>query len=512
MLVCDKLTFQIDDTVLLSNLSFKVEAAQTLAIVGESGAGKTLLSKLLLGFLPANGEMKGSISLLGRNTQQYSEQDWQGVRGSDIARVAQEPLSALNPVKRVEWTLIRAIKVHAKTRYSCHALDHRVDELLLHVGLLPEHKKRYPHQLSGGQRQRFLIAVAIANNPKVLVADEPSTALDSASQKQILQLLKQLQARLGMAVVLISHDLFMVRDVADYVMVLRHGEMVEQGTTEEIFHSPQQDYTRLLLHRVDFEPIHPPHSQVLLSVKELNVQVDTGWFSPPKYILKNVNFDLNLGENLGLIGASGAGKSTLAKALLRLIPADGMVQFNGSDWLALNRKELRFNRASMQFVPQDTAASFNPRLTIRQSLYDVLTSKSPSFDVREVESMLAKAMEDVTLMSSLLDRYPHELSGGQRQRIMIARALLLSPKLLILDEPTTALDQFNRLRMVELLKSLQDKRIFSLIVISHDLDLLKILCHKFLMLKEGQQVALYSQEDNHRDFLVHKQLDQLALV
>lgn len=294
-----------------------------------------------------------------------------------------------------------------------------------------------------------------------------------------MTLLKQLQTRLNMTMVFISHDLQMVQAMADHVLVLKHGKIVEQGSVDRIFSAPEHEYTQKLLapdamQRITANPLSP-----LLKVKDLKV----------KGILHGVSFDLKLGENLGVIGESGAGKSTLAKALLRLMPASGQIAFNKQDWLSLAPKVLRQQRASMQFVFQDTAASFNPRLTIRRSLTDVyrvgnVSESPPSLDVK-----LANAIQEVGLDSALLDRYPHELSGGQRQRIMIARALILSPKLLILDEPTTALDKLSRKSIITLIQTLQAQRHFSLIVISHDEGLLELLCHQYLVLSGGRQLS-----------------------
>ncbi|SJN54210.1 Glutathione import ATP-binding protein GsiA [Vibrio ruber DSM 16370] len=479
MLKCCELSFSIGSQTLLKDVSFELPAGKTLAIVGESGAGKTLLSKLMTGLAPSNGLHKGQIFFEHQDLSKITEKQWRSLRGSVIGRVSQEPLSALNPVKRAEWILTRAITLHQPNhQLSKPQIRQRVDELLLQVGLQPEHRKRFPHQLSGGQRQRLLIAIAIANSPQLLIADEPSTALDEQTQQQILRLLKRLQQELNIAMVLISHDLQLVRDIADQVLVLKQGAVVEQGSTEQIFSSPTQDYTRMLLEHESSGRPEAVVSSSLLRVNDLSVG----------NIINGIHFELSLGENLGIIGESGAGKSTLAKALLRLIPAGGMIEFDGMDWQRLSHKELRAQRGKMQFVFQDTTSSFNPRLTIYQSLKDAyLAQKRGQTDT--VAQKLTQAMQEVGLDESLLERYPHELSGGQRQRVMIARALIVSPKLLILDEPTTALDQVNRRHIMTLLQRLQAERHFSLIVISHDQGLLERLCHQYLVLSQGQQRA-----------------------
>jgi microcin C transport system ATP-binding protein len=485
MLSCEGVSFSIANQMLLENIYFHLPEGKTLAIVGESGAGKTLLSKLILGLQPENGRLQGDMLLAGQSLVQCNDKDWQAIRGRLIGRVAQEPLSALNPVKRIEWILTRALRLHAGRKLSKHECTEKIHALLELVGLEQNHKRRFPHQLSGGQRQRVLIALAIANQPKLIIADEPSTALDSRTQQQIMALLKQLQTRLNMTMVFISHDLQMVREIADQVMVLKQGKVVEQGSVESVFSAPEHEYTQKLLEPESVQGVTANPLSPLLNVMDLMV----------KGILHGVSFDLSLGENLGVIGESGAGKSTLAKALLRLMPATGNIWFNRQDWLSLTPNVLRQQRASMQFVFQDTAASFNPRLTIRRSLKEIYRVSGAAESMVSLKVKLASAMEEVGLDSALLDRYPHELSGGQRQRIMIARALLLSPRLLILDEPTTALDKLSRQSIMDLIQRLQSQRHFSLIVISHDQGLLECLCHKYLVLSHGRQLAFGEWED-----------------
>ncbi|EDM67940.1 putative ABC transporter ATP-binding protein [Moritella sp. PE36] len=498
MLKVEELSYSIGQVKLLDNISFQVDRGQTLAVVGESGAGKTLLSKLLLGIEPKTGVASGSVNINGHNSRTFSELQWQKVRGKQIGMVSQEPLSALNPVKRVEWLLKRAILLHHKSDKSFRAgntalLNQRIDELLEQVGLSADLKLRYPHQLSGGQRQRLLIALAIVNNPALLVADEPSTALDPDVRQQILQLLKQIQARTGMAIVLISHDLHMVRQFADHVMVLQQGKVIEHNQTLLLFTAPQHEYTQALLRPMHFDPPVSPSNRNLLNVNNLTVDVkSTGWWRAPQRLLDNIQFSLNEGESIGIIGQSGSGKSTLAKALLRLMPATGSIYFNEHDWLNEKRRMLRLHRHKIQFVFQDTASSLNPRLTISQTLTEGCLAQ---LQTENLSSRLDTIMADVGLSTDLLTRYPHQLSGGQRQRIMIARALILSPKLLILDEPTTALDQENRFRMIKLLKSIQENRQISLILITHDLTLLQALCHQVLILEQGKQ--LQCQSVNH---------------
>ena len=490
MLKVEGLSYSIGKAKLLDNINFQVDRGQTLAVVGESGAGKTLLAKLLLGIEPKVGVASGCINIDGENSRTFSDIQWQRVRGKQVGMVSQEPLSALNPVKRIEWLLKRAIALHHKSGTSFRAgntelLNQRIDELLEQVGLSSDLKTRYPHQLSGGQRQRLLIALAIVNNPTLLVADEPSTALDPEVRQQILLLLKQIQARTGMAIVLISHDLHMVRQVADQVMVLQQGKVIEHNQALLLFNTPKHEYTQALLRPMHFDPPVSPSQRTLLTVNNLTVDVkSTGWWSAPQRLLDNINFSLNEGESIGIIGPSGSGKSTLAKALLRLMPATGSIYFDGHDWLNEKRRMLRLHRHKIQFVFQDTASSLNPRLTIAQTLTEGCLAQ---LQTENLSSRLDTIMADVGLPTAFLNRYPHQLSGGQRQRIMIARALILSPKLLILDEPTTALDQENRYRMIALLKSIQEQRQISLVLITHDLTLLQALCHQVLILEQGTQ-------------------------
>jgi len=497
MLKVEALNYSIGEAKLLDNINVSVACGKTLAIVGESGAGKTLLSKLLVGIEPIVGVSSGAIFINGKNSREFSKLQWQSVRGKQVGVVSQEPLSALNPVKRIEWLLKRAILLHRKAdnqfKDNRLSVDQHIDALVTQVGLETALKKRYPHQLSGGQRQRLLIALAIVNNPALLVADEPSTALDPAVRHQILLLLKQIQQRTGMAIVLISHDLNLVRQIADQVIVLQNGKVIEYNQATLIFEKPQHPYTQALLKPMTFLPPGTPSERRLLKVASLSVDVKaTSWWKAPQLLLDNIGFTLNQGESLAIIGQSGSGKSTLAKALLRLIPATGHIDFDGHDWLAEKRQNIRLHRHKIQFVFQDTAASLNPRLTIEQTLSEGCFAQCQP---ENLTTRLEQVMEDVNLSVALLTRYPHQLSGGQRQRIMIARALILSPKLLILDEPTTALDQENRYKMITLLQSIQQKRQISLVLITHDLALLQALCHQVLVLAQGKQVQSGSVED-----------------
>lgn len=494
MLKVSQLSFTIGTVKLLHDINFEVKQGKTLAIVGESGAGKTLLSKLLLGLEPEIGFINGIININGHDSRHFSDLQWQAIRGNQIGMVSQEPLSALNPVKRIEWLLKRAIFLHRQSINNTNSekghqilsVNQRINQLIELVGLPSDLKKRYPHQLSGGQRQRLLIALAIVNNPTLLVADEPSTALDPEVRQKILLLLKKIQNETGMAIVLISHDLNMVKEIADDVMVLQKGNVIEHSETACLFDTPKHEYTQALLKKIHFSAPIISSNKSLLAVSNLSVSVKPMHFwDKPLRLLEDINFSLKEGESIGIIGQSGAGKSTLAKSLLRLIPATGNIDFDGHDWLSEKRQTLRLHRHKIQFVFQDTASSLNPRLTIEQILSEGCIAQ---LQTEKLQTRLETALRDVHLNKALLSRYPHQLSGGQRQRIMIARALILSPKLLILDEPTTALDQENRYRMISLLKSIQEKNKISLILITHDLTLLQALCHKVLTLEKGKQL------------------------
>ncbi|MEL0660636.1 ABC transporter ATP-binding protein [Psychromonas arctica] len=500
MLSVRHVSLSINQTCLLDDISFNVEAGETLAIVGESGAGKTLLSKLLLGLEPRGSTVQGVIQVAGKNTRDFSETEWFSVRGKEIGMVSQEPFSALNPVKSVAWHLKRILFIHRHhSEKSILTLNERVTLLLEQVDLPASFKSRYPHQLSGGQRQRLLIAIAIANKPKLLVADEPSTALDPNVRQQILTLLKTIQQQTNMAIVLISHDLNLVKQVANTVAVFKEGCLIEIQKTADLFNKPIEEYTRSLMKVMTFTRPKPIHSDVNLNVKDLSVVLKTTWWwQTPHYLLSGISFSLKKGESLGLIGQSGSGKSTLAKSLLRLIPAKGKVIFDSHEWLNEKRSSLRLSRYKMQFVFQDNESNLNPRMKIAQSL-----SEGPQAQGRvdNLSERITQVLIDVDLPLEVLSRYPHQLSGGQRQRIMIARALILESKLLILDEPTTALDQKNRYRIIVLLKKIQAQRQVSLILITHDWELLTALCHQVMTLDKGK-LSSYQSVDT---WLAHKE-------
>ena len=418
------------------------------------------------------------------------------LRGGDIGMIFQEPLSALNPLHTVEKQIGEAIWLHnpAIKRAALHA---RILELLNQVEIdQPETKlKAYPHQLSGGQRQRVMIAMAISNNPKLLIADEPTTALDVTVQQHILELLQKLRRETGMAMLLISHDLGIVRRLADTVLVMQHGKVVESGAATQIFENPQQAYTRLLLNAVP--PGAPPaissaakpiiqveNFSVKFPIKQGVLQRITGYFTA----VDNVSFNLKAGETLGIVGESGSGKSTLVQGLLRLINAEGSVNILGTDVLQLKGKALQQWRRHVQLVFQDPFGALSPRLPVNEIIGEGLRVHRPELNALQRDALVGAAMVEVGLDPDTRHRYPHEFSGGQRQRIAIARALILQPKLIVLDEPTSALDASTQQQVLSLLRELQAQHGLSYLLISHDWRVIRAMAQRTIVLQRGKVV------------------------
>ena len=469
---------------------------ETLALVGESGSGKTVTAQAVLRLLPETliAYPEGDISFQGRAVLAMSAAELLGIRGSEIGMIFQEPMSSLNPLHTVEKQLNETLSLHqglSGSRASAIAL-----EWLGKVGLRdPEKRIRaYPHQLSGGERQRVMIAMALANRPKLLIADEPTTALDVTIQAQILALIKSLQKELGMAVLFITHDLGIVRRVADRVAVMHDGRIVETGATEEIFREPRDPYTRLLL---DTEPRgDPPESDPsrlpILGADNLKV-----WFPIQKGFLRRttgyvkavdgVRFKLRQGQTLGIAGESGSGKTTLGRAVLRLVRSTGEIMFAEQVIDRLKPTELRPLRRRLQIIFQDPYGSLSPRMSVEQIVGEGLLVHDIG-DPADRESLIVEAMREVGLDPDQRSRYPHEFSGGQRQRIALARALVLKPSVLVLDEPTSSLDRTIQFQVIELLKRLQEKHGLAYIFISHDLKVLKSLCHDIAIMRDGKIV------------------------
>ena len=485
-----------DAQPLVQGLSFELHAGETLAIVGESGSGKSISSLALLGLLPKTLQVSGQALISGQNLLEMTQAQLRRIRGEKIAMIFQEPMTALNPLHRVEKIIGESLLLRgwskAKTR-------ERVIQLLNDVGIPePEEKlKRYPHELSGGQRQRVMIAMALALDPDILIADEPTTALDVTLQAQILNLLKSLQQSRKMAMILISHDLNLVRKYADQVIVMHQGQAVEQGNAAQIFNAPAQAYTQDLLNHDFGEALTLNPQPVVLELVNVGVKfpIKQGLLNRVKdYVVavEPLSMVLQQGQSIGIVGESGSGKSSLALAVSRLIDCDGQILLLGQDLNQLNEKQLRPLRSHFQIVFQDPFSSLNPRLNVEQTLSEGLALKNISKN--DIQQRIDEALQKVELPVSFKQRYPHELSGGQRQRIALARALVLQPKVLILDEPTSALDRTTQRAIVRLLRRLQQEYGMSYLFISHDLKVVKALCQKVLVLRRAKMVEFQDTE------------------
>ncbi|MFS4437832.1 ABC transporter ATP-binding protein [Paracoccaceae bacterium GXU_MW_L88] len=474
----------------VKGVSFAIDRGETVALVGESGSGKSVSALSTVQLLPDSAEISGSIKYNGEELIGAKPSKLRDIRGNDISFIFQEPMTSLNPLQTVEKQITESIKLHQGL--SGDAAKARVVELLTQVGIPdPETRRRsYPHQMSGGQRQRVMIAMALANNPDLLIADEPTTALDVTIQAQILDLLADLKARLGMGLLFITHDLGIVRKIADRVVVMKDGEVVETGPTVEIFANPQHPYTQTLLaaepHGVT--PAPAP-SEPILKARDVKVwfPIKRGFLGKTVDHVKAVNgasFDLSPGETLGIVGESGSGKTTLALSVMRLIGSDGQIVMDGRDLQALTGKELRPIRRDIQMVFQDPFGSLSPRMTVAEIIGEGLgVHENLSRSARRIA--VDHMLTEVGLSPTMMDRYPHEFSGGQRQRIAIARAMILKPKIVVLDEPTSALDMTVQVQIVELLRRLQQKYGLAYLFISHDLRVVRALSHKIMVMKSG---------------------------
>jgi len=485
----------------VQDVNFQLEKGQTLALVGESGSGKsvTALSVVQLLPYPQAFHPAGSIRLDGQELLGATEHDLRAVRGGRIGMIFQEPLSSLNPLHTVEKQITENLVLHQGTNQR--SARQRTLELLDMVGLDDPHGKlgKWPHQLSGGQCQRVMIAMALANEPDLLIADEPTTALDVTIQAQVLRLLKDLQARLNMAMLLITHDLNVVRKNADHVCVMRQGRIVESGSVEHIFQHPEQTYTRELMAA---EPRGRPEAKST-SPAQADEPVLRGtdirvWFPVKKGLLKRtmghvkavdgVDVSLYSGQTLGVVGESGSGKSTLGLALLRLTSSTGRIVFQGRSLDQTPARMLRPLRKHLQVVFQDPFGSLNPRMSVSQIVGEGLLVHHPHYSTAQRGGIIAQTLHDVGVDPDAGHRYPHEFSGGQRQRIAIARAMILRPKVLILDEPTSALDMSIQAQIVELLRTLQQAYRTAYLFISHDLKVVRAMSHDILVLHQGKMV------------------------
>ena len=479
-------------------VSFEVARGEVVALVGESGSGKSVTAMSSVALLGANAKVTGSIRYNGQQMVGATADLLQQARGNEISFIFQEPMTSLNPLHTIEKQLRESIELHQDPLHSLTGaeIEARIIALLERVGL-PDPASRlgaYPHQLSGGQRQRVMIAMALANGPELLIADEPTTALDVTIQAQILDLLMLLKQQDGMGMLFITHDLGIVRQIADRVCVMQDGKIVETGPTKDIFNGPQHSYTQKLLnaHSVGAPQPFDPSASVIAEAKNAKI-----WFPIQRGLLKrtvghvkavnDVSLTLRAGETIGIVGESGSGKSTLAMAIMRLISFQGKIAFDGRDIGALKTRDLRALRKDMQIVFQDPYGSLSPRMTCAQIIAEGLgVHGTPSG--RSQEDLVEEILQEVGLDPEMQHRYPHEFSGGQRQRIAIARAMVMRPKLVVLDEPTSALDMTVQVQIVDLLRNLQKAHGLAYLFISHDLRVVRAMSHSVIVMKEGDVV------------------------
>jgi microcin C transport system ATP-binding protein len=484
-------------TLAVDKLSFAIGKGETLALVGESGSGKSVSALSILKLLPypAASHPSGSIIFRGDELLDADERDLRRVRGNNITMIFQEPMTSLNPLHTIERQIGEILELHqGLTGATARA---RIFDLLVKVGIRdPETRLLdYPHQLSGGQRQRVMIAMALANNPDLLIADEPTTALDVTVQAQILKLLKDLQREFGMALLLITHDLGIVRHMADKIVVMQKGEAVEQGDAKDVFANPQHSYTRMLLSAEPKGSPPPSHrtAPVVVETRGLKVwfPIRRGFFRKTIGHIKavdGIDATIREGQTLGVVGESGSGKTTLGLAILRLIRSEGPILYMGRNIDTYNTRMMRPLRKDMQVVFQDPFGSLSPRLSIQQIVEEgiMVQGKAPSYDARR--AIVSKALAEVGLDPDSMERYPHEFSGGQRQRIAIARALALEPRFIMLDEPTSALDMSVQAQIVDLLRGLQQKHNLAFLFISHDLKVVRALANEVIVMRNGVMV------------------------
>ena len=480
------------DFVAVDNLSLNIDKGETVALVGESGSGKSTTALSILGLLsyPVAFHNNGSIKFKNTELLNANKNVLQKIRGNKVGMIFQEPMMSLNPLHRIKKQIRESLIIHNKL--SNTQINNRIFELLNVVGLndTNDHLNKYPHQLSGGQRQRIMIAIAIANNPDLLIADEPTTALDVTIQLQILKLLKDIQSKFGMSILLITHDLNIVKHMAQSVYIMNSGNLIEYGKVKNVLTKPKTLYTQSLLKSVpkdikrkaSFSP-----GPIILSVKNLKVYfpIKKGLFKRTTGYFKavdDISLFLNKGTTLGIVGESGSGKTTFAQAILNLIPSTGEITFNNN---IINTKDNSYRR-HLQYVFQDPFSSLSPRLSVYEIIAEGLEVNNIGNDYKDREILVVKALKDVGMNIDSMGKYPHEFSGGQRQRISIARAIILNPQVIIFDEPTSALDMITQLQIINLLVDLQYTRTLSYIFISHDLKVIKALADNVAIMKDGK--------------------------
>jgi len=477
------------DKKVVDDISFDLKEGSITAIVGQSGSGKTISTLAILRLTPANIDISGQILFQNQDLLQLTEKDLCKIRGNKISMIFQDPMTSLNPLHTIHKQIAEIIHIHDK-KLSKKSIKDRVLELLNLVGLKDwKHRlNAYPHELSGGQRQRVMIAMAIANNVKILIADEPTTALDIKNQDEILELLLDLKQKLNLTILFITHNLRVVQKFADEILVMKEGKIIERNNTKQLFKSPKEDYTKLLISSFPKKlQNNIKNSEKLLEVRNLSVKysLKTNFFGIGNKVFHandNINFTLNKARTLGIIGQSGSGKSTLALAISNLIKSEGEIIFDSKNIRNLKQKEKNKLRKHIQIIFQDPYSSLNPRMKIKDIVAEGLKIHKFQGDINfEVD----KILKEVEIDLSAKEKYPHQFSGGQRQRIAIARSLILKPKLLILDEPTSALDLITQNEILKLLKTLQKSHQISYILISHDLDIINAMCNEIREIKDG---------------------------
>lgn len=499
-------SFSTNDGVVdaVKAVDFDLNQGETLAIVGESGSGKSVSSNALMQLLPSNAivDSQSSIVFEGKELLEYSERQMQRLRGDRIGMIFQEPMTSLNPYIRVGIQVAEAMMCHRKV--TSRQAKSRVLDLfdLVHLPNPNQAYDKYPHEFSGGQLQRIMIAMALINEPDILIADEPTTALDVTVQAEVLNLIQEIQHKMGMAILFITHDLGVVKHFADRVIVMCKGRVVEENHCQSLFNYPQHDYTRMLINSIPKGSKTPVQPDALPLLKAEDIRVKFLLKShllqrKAKYFeaVKGISLQLKQGETLGIVGESGSGKSTLGRALIGLLPSTGQIEFKGQNINQLSNKQRFELKKEIQMVFQDPYGSLSPRMTVGDIITEALTVHQPHLTRSERMARARKALDEVRLDPNSINRYPHEFSGGQRQRIAIARALILEPSFILLDEPTSALDRSVQLTVIDLLKEIQRKHNIGFLFISHDLSVVKALSDRVMVMQKGEVMEQGTAEE-----------------